>query len=101
VSKSSYAGERVPPLLDPRMDRMPIDLDTLFPMRDRTSACLMKLKAQCLRTAGIIDRMQKVAIDTRADGLLMGSPPDPRAVAQSARCANRVANGFRGCPGGC
>jgi hypothetical protein len=73
---------------------MPIDLETIFPMRDRASACLMKLKAQCLMTAGIIDRIQKDAIDTRADGFLMGSPPDPRAVAQSARCTNRVANGF-------
>jgi hypothetical protein len=70
---------------------MPIDLETIFPMHDRASACLMKLKAQCLMTAGIIDRIQKDAINTRADGFLMGS--DPRAVARSARCTNTVANG--------
>jgi hypothetical protein len=57
----------------------------LFPMHDQASACLMKLKAQCLMAAGIIDCTQKLAIDARAKRFLIGSPSDTRAVAQSAR----------------
>jgi hypothetical protein len=45
-------------------------LQRLFPIHDVPSAGLMKLKAECLLRAGVIDRSEKQVVDIIADAIL-------------------------------
>ncbi|HEY7243316.1 MAG TPA: hypothetical protein VH678_05470 [Xanthobacteraceae bacterium] len=47
-----------------------LDLDLIFPIRDVPSAELMRVKAACLRNAGVIDAHQKKIVDQRAQEFL-------------------------------
>ena len=67
----------------------PLNLDSIFPMKDEASARLMMLKADCLRAAGLIDDAERQTIVTRAisnigrllhdttSGLIPSLPPPP------------------------
>jgi hypothetical protein len=52
------------------MTIMSVDLDLIFPIRDVPSADLMKLKANCLRNAGIINDRQRELVQQRAERFL-------------------------------
>ena len=49
---------------------MSLDLDLTFPIRDVPSANLMRLKATCLRNAGIIDDGERELVQQRAERVL-------------------------------
>jgi hypothetical protein len=49
---------------------MCLDLDLIFPISDVPSAEFMKLKAECLCSAGVIDEAQKLVVLARADAFL-------------------------------
>jgi hypothetical protein len=49
---------------------MNLDLDLIFPIRDVASADLMKLKANCLWSAGIIDDGERELVHRRAERFL-------------------------------
>ena len=49
---------------------MSLDLDLTFPIRDVPSANLMRLKATCLRNAGIIDDGERELVQQRAERFL-------------------------------
>jgi hypothetical protein len=49
---------------------MQLSLERIFPIHDAPSARLMKLKADCLLKAGVIDRSQKRGVDVTADAVL-------------------------------
>ena len=48
----------------------PLNLNSIFPMKDEASARLMMLKADCLRAAGLIDDAERQTIVTRAISIL-------------------------------
>jgi hypothetical protein len=47
-----------------------LDVDRIFPVADAPSARLMKLKALCLRRAGILSEAQRLAVVRRADQVM-------------------------------
>ena len=49
---------------------MSLDLDLTFPIRDIPSADLMRLKATCLRNAGIIGDGEREIVQQRAERFL-------------------------------
>jgi hypothetical protein len=65
--------------------------DDIFPIADEPSARLMKIKAACLKRAGIISAWQKSEIERRADQMIAESvtPKEPqrgRKRRESAEC---------------
>ena len=55
---------------------MPQDFNRLFPMKDVSSARLMKLKAFCLFRAGVLSEKEMNEIRAKANALLQ-NPPFP------------------------
>ncbi|MEA2984582.1 MAG: hypothetical protein QOD94_836 [Alphaproteobacteria bacterium] len=49
---------------------MPLDFNSLFPMKDVSSARLMKLKAFCLFRAGVLSEKEMNELREKADGLM-------------------------------
>jgi hypothetical protein len=42
------------------------DIEVIFPIKDAASAALMLIKADCLHTAGIINKAEKQYVHSRA-----------------------------------
>ena len=42
------------------------DIDLIFPIKDAVSAALMRIKADCLHTAGVINEAGKQYVQSRA-----------------------------------
>ena len=49
---------------------MPLDFNRLFPMKDVSSARLMRLKAFCLFRAGVLSEKEMNEIRKKADALM-------------------------------
>jgi hypothetical protein len=47
-----------------------LDLDLIFPMRDRPSAQLMAVKADCLAHAGVIGERERRWVEARIGAVL-------------------------------
>jgi len=47
-----------------------LDLDLIFPIRDRPSALLMAVKADCLAHAGVIGERERRWVDARISAVL-------------------------------
>ena len=66
-------------------DAMPLDFNSLFPMKDVSSARLMKLKAFCLFRAGVLSENEMNELREKADGLMQNpsfhSAQHPRRAA--------------------
>ena len=62
--------------------------DDLFPIADEPSARLMKIKAACLKQAGVISAWQKSEIERRADQVIAQSVT-PGASRRSRRGRKR------------
>jgi hypothetical protein len=63
----------------------PLNLDSIFPMKDEASARLMMVKADCLRAAGLIDDAERQTIVTRAISILAADEwPNPKLTAAAA-----------------
>jgi hypothetical protein len=64
---------------------MPLDFNRLFPMKDRPSARLAKLKAFCLFRAGVLSEKDMNEIRKKADALMQNprfrSAQHPRRAA--------------------
>ena len=64
---------------------MPLDFNSIFPMKDASSARLMKLKAFCLFRAGLLSQKEMKELREKADGFMQ----NPRF--QSAQHPRRAA----------
>jgi hypothetical protein len=53
-----------------------LTLDVIFPIRDKPSAQLMALKAECLHRAGVISATEQQAVLGKAAKALMASDYD-------------------------
>lgn len=66
-------------------DAMPLDFNRLFPMKDVSSARLMKLKAFCLFRAGVLSEKEMNEIRAKADAVMQNpnfsSTQHPRRAA--------------------
>jgi len=62
--------------------RSGLSFDTIFPIRSDASALLMRLKADCLFDAGIIDAEERLAVYART-GVVLGFR-EPRASSMRA-----------------
>jgi hypothetical protein len=65
---------------------MPLDFNSLFPMKDVASARLVKLKAFCLFRAGVLSEQEMNELREKADGLMQNpsfhsAPQHPRRAA--------------------
>ena len=72
-----------------RVMRRALDLDTLFPIRDRASAHLMLLKARCLLAADVIGEREMVEVLRGAKAICgrRGTPPARRGTPVSGGAA--------------
>jgi len=48
----------------------PLDLESIFPMKDAPSAAFMAIKAVCLHEAGIISKSEKLWVDAKVQATL-------------------------------
>jgi len=46
------------------------NIDLLFPIKDAVSAAVMRIKADCLHTAGVINEAEKQYVHSRARAFL-------------------------------
>ena len=81
--------------------------DDIFPIADEPSARLMKIKAACLKRAGIISASQKSEIERRADRMIAESvtPEEPsrrpqRGASGASRRSATQPDGRRRCQPG-
>jgi hypothetical protein len=70
-----------------------LDLDLVFPMKEGASARLMRLKAELLYRAGIIDRDARALVFWKADAVLERYPAGDTRI--PARPSRRHAAGSR------
>jgi hypothetical protein len=70
---------RCPPTCSDVMNRA-IDTELLFPIRDRPSAQLMAIKAECLHMAGVISDCEEQAVLRKAAEALAASDGDRELV---------------------
>ncbi len=54
-----------------------LDMELIFPIRDKPSAQLMSLKAECLQSAGLISKSQERAVLGKAAKALTASKCKP------------------------
>jgi hypothetical protein len=81
-----------------RNHAMDADLRLLFPMSDSESARFMRVKARCLRRAGVLDSAQHQVIQQRVERLLTRSKsraeparrPESRARTKSSDVHSRA-----------
>jgi hypothetical protein len=55
-----------------------VDLASIFPINDAASARLMIVKAECLRSAGVISEVAKQAVLNRARAVIEEREPQRR-----------------------
>ena len=65
-----------------------LKLELIFPIRDRPSAQLMALKAECLHMAGVISAREEQAVLERAAKALMASDCGPSQLAAASVISN-------------
>jgi hypothetical protein len=63
-------GPAFPAITGACEDAMPLDFNRLFPMKDVSSARLMKLKAFCLFRAGVLSEKEMNEIRAKADAVM-------------------------------